>query len=420
MTKPPFRAEPAQLAAWRDKSSVMLLTGGAGGGKSRLAGEKLHAFLLKYPNATGLMLRKAREYCMKSIVPMLESSVMNHDPRIKIHRSDSFFEYPNGSILFWGGMRDGAQRESIRSIGKNGALDIAWLEEANAFSEDDFNEILARMRGRAADWVQVILSTNPDSPSHWIYQRLILKGQASIHYSFARDNSHQPEHYARTLASLTGVLGERLHLGLWKQAEGAVYDEYRADLHLIDPFEIPTDWARYRSIDFGFTNPFTCQWWAEAPDGELYLYRETYHTRRRVDQHAAQINTLSGAEYYQYTLADHDAEDRATLEHHGIPTRAAVKELSPGIQAVKTRLAQKRLFIMRAALVEEDQELKKAGKPTCAADEITAYSWPKSRDGRLIREQPVKENDHAMDALRYLVYMHDRGTGLKRGYHGRA
>ena len=71
-----FKSEPLQLAPWRDKYPVLLLTGGAGGGKSRLAGEKLHAFLLKYPRATGIMLRKAREYCMKSIVPMMQTSVI--------------------------------------------------------------------------------------------------------------------------------------------------------------------------------------------------------------------------------------------------------------------------------------------------------------------------------------------------------
>jgi len=415
-----FRAEPTQLAPWLDRSRVLLLTGGAGGGKSRLAAEKLHAFLLKYPNATGIMLRKAREYCTKSIVPMMAASVMNNDPRIKLHKSDSFFEYPNGSILWWGGMRDEAQRESLRSIGKHGALDMAWLEEANAFCEDDFNEILARMRGRAAPWVQVMLSTNPDAPSHWIYQRLILKGEARVYYSYARDNPYQPAHYAATLNSLSGILGERLNLGLWKQAEGAVYDEYRAELHLVEPFEIPEHWSRYRAIDFGFTNPFTCLWFAEAPDGELYLYRELYHTRRRVDQHAEQINALSASEVYQFTVADHDAGDRATLEQHGISTRAAIKDVSPGIQAVKTRLAQKRLFLMRGALVEEDAELKAAGKPTCTVDEITAYVWPKTKDGRIIKEQPVKDNDHAMDAMRYLVFMRDNNSQVKRGYHGRA
>jgi len=416
----PLKVLPTQLRPWRDKSRVMLLTGGAGGGKSRLAGEKLHAYLLKYPNATGIMLRKAREYCMKSIVPMMEASVMGNDPRIRVHRSDSYFEYPNGSILFWGGMRDDAQRESIRSIGKNGALDIAWMEEANAFSEDDFNEILARMRGVAAPWVQVMLSTNPDSPSHWIYQRLIQKGEAKTYYSFARDNSYQPDHYKGTLESLTGILGERLNLGLWKQAEGAVYDEYRADVHLVDQFEIPEYWSRYRSIDFGFTNPFTCLWFAESPDGDLFLYREIYHTKRRVDEHAEKINELSKGESYQFTVADHDAEDRATLDHLGIPTRAAIKDVSPGIQSVKTRLAQKRLFIMRGALVEEDEELRAAGKPTCTADEITAYVWPKAKDGKIVKEAPVKDNDHAMDAMRYLVFMRDNKKSIRRGYHGKA
>ena len=79
----------------------------------------------------------------------------------------------NATFQTYGGMKDDNQREQIRSIGLRGGVDICWMEEAVKFTEDDYNEVLARMRGKAAPWRQILLSTNPDAPTHWIHKRLI-------------------------------------------------------------------------------------------------------------------------------------------------------------------------------------------------------------------------------------------------------
>ncbi len=147
-----FRPLPWQVPAWRDTSSVVLLTGSAGGGKSRLAAEKLHAYCLRYPGAMALMLRKTRESMVNSSVLFMARQVIGDDPQVVHLPSRHRFEYANGSILAYGGMADEAQREQIRSIGQDGGLDIAWMEEASRFSEADFNELLPRMRGKAAPW----------------------------------------------------------------------------------------------------------------------------------------------------------------------------------------------------------------------------------------------------------------------------
>ncbi|MEK6195791.1 MAG: phage terminase large subunit [Deltaproteobacteria bacterium] len=165
---------PWQLAPLADQARVVLMTGSAGGGKSRTAAEKLHAFLLKYPGATGLMLRKIKEHAGKSIVPFFEHLVA--DDSVVKRISGSMFRYANGSVLYWGGMQEASQREGIRSMGKEGGLEMIWLEEAHQFSEQDFNELLARLRGVHSPWRQIILTTNPDAPTHWIYKRLIQDG----------------------------------------------------------------------------------------------------------------------------------------------------------------------------------------------------------------------------------------------------
>jgi len=393
---------------WKYIGPTMLLTGSAGGGKSRLAAEKVHGYLLRYPNAMGLMLRKIRQSMTNSTVLFMDREIIGSDPRVRHYPSKLRFEYANGSVLAYGGMANEEQREQIRSIGTAGGVDIVWMEEATGFTETDYNEVLARMRGKAAPWTQVILSTNPDVPTHWIYQRLMVGGEAQVYKSSALDNPSNPASYIDNLQKLTGILYDRLVLGLWKQAEGAVYDTYDPTVHVIDPIPIPPLWRRIRAVDFGYTNPFVCLWFAMDNDGRMYLYRELYHTGRIVEDHARQIVELSQGERIEATVCDHDAEDRATLERHGIPTMGAKKDVSPGLQAVAQRLrvagdGKPRLYLFRDALVERDRELAKAYKPLCTVDEFPAYVWQVSKDGRPVKEVPVKVNDHGMDAMRYAV-----------------
>lgn len=415
----PYSPLDWQVPAWHDKSLILLLTGSAGGGKSRVAAEKVHAYCKRYPRAMALMLRKTRESMTNSTVLYMKREIIADDPGVRHLESKNRFEYANGSILAYGGMKDEDQREQIRSIGQRGGLDMVWMEEAHLFSEADLEEVLTRLRGTAASWRQIIITTNPDAPTHWIYRRLIKNGEASVYYSSAKDNWHNAADYHTTLDRLTGIRKQRLVEGKWVQAEGIVYDGFSAELHIIDRFPIPPDWKRYRVIDFGYTNPFVCQWWAEDHDGRLYLYREIYRTGRIVQDHAADITRLSEGERYEFTVADHDAEDRATLDRYGISTIAANKAVTPGIQAVQDRLRvagddKPRLYFFRDALDRVDDTLEAAKKPTCTLDELPAYVWHKSVDGKPNKETPVKEDDHGMDAMRYMCMA--MGTSIKPDY----
>ena len=115
-------------------------------------------------------------------------------------------------------------------------------------------------------------------------------------------------------------------------------------------------------------------------------------------------------------ICDHDAEDRATLEKHlGMSTSAAHKSVSDGIQAVESRLRiatddiKPRLYVMRGSLVERDPALETAELPMGLEDEVTGYVWDIG-EGKKPKEQPVKENDHSCDAMRYMVAELDMGS----------
>jgi hypothetical protein len=86
-------------------------------------------------------------------------------------------------------------------------------------------------------------------------------------------------------------------------------------------------------------------------------------------------------ERIEWTVADHDAEDRATLHGLGIWTIAATKEaVKPGIEAVQKRLrkagdGKPRLYIMKGCTVSRDPRLIEAKKPASTAEEIGGYIW---------------------------------------------
>ena len=100
-------------------------------------------------------------------------------------------------------------------------------------------------------------------------------------------------------------------------------------------------------------------------------------------------------------------------------TVSAVKWVKPGIQAVAARYkvagdGRPRIYLLRGALWQLDQSLRDAGKPTCTLDEVVSYVWDET-EGKVSKDVPKKENDHGMDAKRYVVARVDRVTsGIKR------
>jgi len=405
----PYKPLPWQVAPWRDKSPVLLLTGSAGGGKSRVAAEKLHGYCLKYPKAQALMLRKIRQSMTNSTVLFMERTVISNDPRVRHYPSKLRFEYHNGSLLTYGGMANREQREQVRSIGAAGGIDIAWMEEATGFTEDDYNEVLARMRGNAADWRQIILTTNPDAPTHWIYKDLIENNQASIYYSSAADNPHNPDSYKQSLGRLTGILAQRLREGRWVQAEGVIYDEFDHARHVIERDALPRFMPRYvAGVDWGYRNPGVLGvYGVGGVNGALYLVAEYYHTGQMIDwwvEKARALNNEYGIEVFVC-----DPSEPAyinALNAAGLNAVAGFNAVIPGINAVKQRLADGRLFFVADALRETDLALEEVKQPTATVAEFPGYVWANSKT----KEQPIKELDHGMDMLRYLVaYVDDIG-----------
>jgi len=409
----PYRPLNWQLTPLRDKSLVILLTGAAGGGKSRVAAEKLHAFCKKYPSAMALMLRKTRQSMTNSTALFVERTIVGNDPAVHHFPSKHRFEYSNGSILAYGGMADDEQREQIRSIGQGGSLDIVWMEEATRFTEEDFNEILGRMRGNAGGWRQIILTTNPDAPTHWIKVRLMDKQQATVYYSSAIDNPHNPAEYIDILKQMTGIQGFRLRDGKWVLAEGVIYDNWDM-ANVSDEAEYNPNWDIVAGIDDGYVQgggPGTPSYHPRVvllaqitPLGGVNVFYEYCKTGQLSEQTIAEIFALPYPRPYVCYVDSSAAELKARLWEHGIQTVGSTHLVHEGIKNLR-----------RMVCDGNEVRLIKV-HPRCASliREMASYRYDDASAVANIGEpKPLKVDDHSVDALRYICW-HKRFEGNTR------
>lgn len=416
-----------QLFERRD--SEILLSGPAGTGKSRACLEKLHILALKYPGMRGLIVRKTATSLTSTALVTFKEHVAKEALAAGVvewyggsAQEAAQYRYANGSRITVGGM-DRASR--IMSS----EYDVVYVQEAIELTLNDWEALTTRLRNGRMPYQQIISDTNPDRPTHWLRRRTIDGATVLLESRhednpvyFDADGNPTPagSSYISKLDALTGVRKHRLRHGQWVAAEGIIYEDFDQAVHLVDPFEIPSTWARFWVVDFGFTNPFVLQRWAEDPDGRLFLYSEIYRTKRLVEDHAKDVLkqvTKDGAWIEpkpRTVICDHDAEDRATLERHlHLGTSAAHKSVSDGIQAVAARLqpakdGKPRLFVVRGARAEQDPELEESRKPTSTEEEFGGYVWDEGT-GKNPKEQPLKQDDHGMDALRYVVAERDLG-----------
>lgn len=421
-----YRPRGSALDVIKCKADEIMMDGPAGTGKSRANLEKLNALALKYPGCRLAIVRKKRRSLTETGLVTFEQHVKpGCDTTNQQRNVRQSYVYPNTSEIIVAGVDDPVKLMSAE-------FDVIYVMEATELSVRDWEFLSTRLRNGVIPYQQLLGDCNPGPPSHWLKKRM----DAGVTHRILCSHRDNPRlwdakvgtwtafgaKYMARLDKLTGPRRLRLKDGLWAAAEGMVYTNWRAAVHVIDRFPIPADWRRIIVIDFGYTHPFVCHWWAIDPDGRMFLYRELYRTQRTVRDHAAQIRALTGNEYIEAYVTDHDAEDRATLEQElGITTEPADKAVTTGIQAVQDRLGREfdpakpsepelppRLFVFSDALVEVDpalvdEETGLASGPVRTVDEIDGYVWATGTGGETLKEKPVKEADDGMDTLRYAV-----------------
>jgi len=435
---------------FESRDEEVLVSGPAGTGKSRSCMEKALAVCLLTPGTRVLFLRKTlrslgstalvtwRNYVIKEA--LATGTVVYYGGS---SQEAAQYRFKNGSTVTIGGLDNPTRVMSSE-------YDIIYIQEATEVTIEDIEYCKTRLRNWRIGFQQLIMDCNPAGDKHPLKLRCN-DGTCRLIESRHEDNprlfnvdgtlTSQGEKYIGILDKLTGVRYKRLRLGLWVSAEGVIYEEFDPAIHVLpwdydddgNRLPLPSEWPRYWVIDFGYVHPFCLKCYAIGDDGEIYMYREIYHTQRTVAEHAQTILSIVTAQeehkWYDHfercerteyktvwtepkptqIICDHDAEDRRTFERAtGLGTVPAMKSVTTGIDLLKERLkvdketGLARFYLMADSLVERDEALAQLLLPTNTAEEYPGYQWKKGADGRT-KDEPVKEDDHGVDCDRYLV-----------------
>jgi PBSX family phage terminase large subunit len=179
-------------------------------------------------------------------------------------------------------------------------------------------------------------------------------------------------------------------LGDFRKQEGLVYKEFQRNVHLVDEDPKEAEVTDYLAgIDFGYTNPAAIVHIKKDIRGNLWVVNEWYERGRTEDQIADYVRSCG----FNAVYADPESPSAiATLNKKGVNVREVIKNKDSvvnGIQQVRELLKQNKLKIHQRCVN--------------LIAEFEMYAYPDQKAGLNLKEIPVKENDHALDALRYVI-----------------
>lgn len=290
-----------------------------------------------------------------------------------------------GRNIQFEGANDAQAEAKIRGL----TLQGAYVDEITLVPEDYFTMLLSRLSEKDA---KLFGSTNPDSPSHWLKKKYLDRAdELSIYYDtyVIDDNTFLDPEYIKSIKNeYVGVFYDRFILGKWVIAEGLVYEF--GEENITD--EIPVTGEYYVSCDYGTMNPFSCGLWCVNGDKAVrikeYYYngRET-NAQRTDEEYVDDVERLIEGYNVRKIIVDPSAASFiAALKKRNHNVLRANNDVMDGIRTVARFLKKGNIKIHRSC---KD-----------AINEFGLYSW----NDKSVEDAVIKENDHAMDDIRYFCY----------------
>lgn len=419
----PKQQEFLTYAINASKSKYIAYVGGVGSGKSLIGCITTLTWAVLYPGDYLIARQFLPELKMTTYKTFLEicppELIVEHrvaDLLVKIKSTGG----KTSTIMF----RQLEEPDKLRSLNLSGF----YIDEANQVSEEAFMLLQGRLRGSGIR--KGILTTNPKGHD-WIYRFFVKQDffnneAAKLAYHLIKapstENIHLPDGYVQSMMdSWDDARIKREIEGSFDAFEGQVYNDFRRDLHVVRPFKIPSSWDRHIRIDHGFRNPAAVLFFAISPDGDVYVTRELYVREwlikeivkgDRAENKKGLLEYIQGHDKFKTAKIDPSTRNRRGttgtsdfdeyLRHWPQtlpPLQMAKNDVQVGIDRVKTYLKphpktkKPSLFIFDICIN--------------LLEEITTYRYPDLKLGdigsKAEKETPIKVDDHALDALRYMI-----------------
>lgn len=294
------------------------------------------------------------------------------------------------------GGKDERSQDLIQGI----TLAGCFFDEVALMPQSFVNQATGRC---SVDSSKFWFNCNPDGPYHWFKVDWIDKQDEKnllyLHFTMDDNLSLTEKIKARYRSMYSGVFFDRYIRGLWAIAEGIIYDMFNKEKHIVDVQElinsgqITLTGERYVSIDYGTQNPTVFLLWEKANNSFYYCTREYYYSGRETgtqktdSEYANDLKEWLGETAVNRIIIDPSAASFiAQLQKNGFKIKKANNSVLDGIRLVATLLNELKLYFDISC--------------TNTVKEFGSYVWDRkaSEHGE---DKPVKEHDHAMDAIRY-------------------
>ena len=267
---------------------------------------------------------------------------------------------------------------------------------------------VASMRNFEINWQEVVRPTltdykgevmfisTPKGFNHFydLYNKQETDRDYKAFHFTSYDNPHLPvEELDKAKEEVTEDRFSQEYLADFRKTEGLVYKEFDRKTHLFGDEEENKLWfiETILGVDFGYTNPACILQIKKDSDERYFVTNEWYKTKQTTSQIVEKIGEFKPNRVYP----DPAEPDRiAEIKKAGYNVMEVSKDIPAGIQVVRDLLKQNRLFIHKSC--------------TNLIWELETYSYSEKKPDKNEEERPIKENDHAMDALRYAIYMASR------------
>lgn len=379
-----LKLTPAQSQIAKDKSRFRVVCAGRRFGKSTLASWEMFGKAVSKKNAKIVYIaptyQQARDIVWNELIKVCQGSLDKiNEARLELTLNTA--DEGKSTIILRGW-------ESIETL-RGQSFDLIVIDE------------VAMMRNFWLNWQEVIRPTLTDRKGHVLFistpkgfnhfydlyniQDIDYK---AFHFT-TYDNPHLPlEEIDKAKQELPEDRFSQEYMADFRRQTGLVFKEFNRDRHLYE--NLPTDMSEYiAGIDFGFTNPTAVIHIKRDRDENYYVCDEWYKTQRTDEQIGEYVKSCHFNRVYP------DPESPSAIEvlnSKGISVVEVVKNkdsIQTGINKIRELFKRGKLRIHKSCVN--------------LINELETYSYPEKRQGANEYENPIKENDHALDALRYAL-----------------